>query len=167
MLWEQHDVWTRMTIMGIVENLPDVDLITQRLLRNPKDFEAALRPFYGKRAAAHFSDLLTAHLTIAAELVKASKAGDDRAAADAERRWYANADEIARFLGRINPYWSQEEWERMLHDHLGLVKAEAVALLTKNYAEGIAVYDRIEEQSLTMADVMAEGIVRQFPNMFR
>ena len=47
--------------------------------------------------AARFDSLLTSHLVIAAELVKAAKAGDSRAAADAERRWYANADEIAAF----------------------------------------------------------------------
>lgn len=32
-----------------------------------------------------------------------------------------------------------------------------------NYAEGIKVYDKIEEQALKMADVMAKGIVKQFP----
>lgn len=150
-----------------VENLPDADLIIQRLLRNPKDFGEALLPFYGSNMASQFADLLTDHLVIAAELVKAAKAEDDRAAAEAEKRWYANADEIARFLGKINPYWSEDEWKRLLHEHLGLVKTEAIDLLTKNYAEGIAIYDEIERQALMMADAMTEGIVRQFPNMFR
>jgi len=41
MLWEQHIAWTRMTIISIAEDLPDVDLVINRLLRNPSDFEAA------------------------------------------------------------------------------------------------------------------------------
>lgn len=167
MLWEQHVYWTRMTIMGIVEDLPDVDLISQRLLRNPNDFANALRPFYGDEIAAEFVNLFTSHLAIAAELVKAANMGNSKAAADAEKRWYANADEIAGFLGRINPFWSAKEWKRMLDEHLALTKTEAVNMINQNYAASIAVFDEIEKQALMMADMMVEGIVRQFPNMFR
>lgn len=163
LLWEQHVVWTRLVIISIIFNLPDVEFVTKRLLRNPKDFATALRPLYGEQVAARFDSLLTSHLVIAAELVKAAKAGDSRAAADAERRWYANADEIAAFLARINPYWSEQEWKDMLYKHLALTKAEAVNILTGKYAEGIAVFDQIEMQALEMADVMTNGIIRQFP----
>lgn len=95
-----------------------------------------------------------------------AKAGDNKAAEDAEREWYANADEIAALLGSINPYWSEESWKAMLHTHLVLVKAEAVDMLTKDYAAGIAVYDEIESQSLEMADMMFQGIIKPFPNEF-
>ena len=166
MLWEQHVVWTRLFIISLVFSLPDIDLVTKRLLRNPKDFEAALKPFYGDKIASRFSELFTSHLSIAAELVKAAKAGDNKAATDAEKRWYANADEIATFLGSINPYWSREEWKSLLHEHLAMTKAEAVDILTKKYAEGIDEYDAIEKQALTMADLMTAGIIRQFPYSF-
>lgn len=166
MLWEQHVTWTRLAIISIVFSLPDEELVIKRLLRNPKDFEAALKPFYGEKAASKFSDLFTSHLVIAAELVKAAKAGDSKAAADAEKRWYANADEIAAFLASINPYWSQEQWKSMLYNHLAMTKAEAVDMLTKNYAAGIDQFDQIEKQALMMADVMTQGIVSQFPQYF-
>lgn len=166
MLWEQHVVWTRLTIISIVENLPDVELVTKRLLRNPKDFENALEPFYGNRIASEFNSLLTSHLTIAADLVKAAKAGDSKAAAKFEKEWYANADEIASFLGSINPYWPREEWRKMLYEHLSLTKSEAVDLITKKYKESIEVYDKIEMQALEMADMMAEGIIKQFEGIF-
>ncbi|OPZ89653.1 MAG: hypothetical protein BWY74_02635 [Firmicutes bacterium ADurb.Bin419] len=166
LLWEQHVVWTRLTILSIVFGLPDVDLVTKRLLRNPKDFATVLKPLYGEQAAAGFSDLFTNHLVIAAELVKAAKAGDTRAAADTEKRWYANADEIAAFLTRINPYWSEQEWKAMLHQHLALTKSEAVNMLTGKYGEGITIFDQIEKQALEMADVMTYGIIKQFPNKF-
>ncbi|MBW9146595.1 acetylglutamate kinase [Clostridium sp. CM027] len=162
MLWEQHIVWTRMTITSIIKDLPDVDFVTKRLLRNPTDFKLVLKPFYGDEIASQFSELFKSHLVIAAQLVKAAKAGYSKEAADAEKRWYANADEIAVFLARINPYWSQENWKTMLYEHLAMTKAEAIDILTNNYERSIAVYDEIENQALKMADVMAEGIVRQF-----
>ncbi len=166
LLWEQHVVWTRLTILSNVFNLPDVDFVTKRLLQNPKDFELALRPLYGDRISSKFAELLTTHLVIADQLVKAAKAGDTTAAADAEKRWYANADEIAAFLASINPYWSQGNWRAMLHEHLSLTKTEAVDMLTNNFSDGISIFDKIEKQALEMADVMTYGIVKQFPNKF-
>ncbi|WAG62374.1 acetylglutamate kinase [Clostridium estertheticum] len=161
-LWEQHVAWTRMTLISIIKDLPDVDFVTNRLLRNPIDFERVLEVFYGYEIASQFSDLFKSHLVIAAQLVKAAKAGDSKGSADAEKRWYANADEIAVFLSRINPYWSQENWKAMLYEHLRMTKSEAVNILTNNYEESITEYDEIEKQALKMADVMAEGIVKQF-----
>lgn len=166
-LWEQHGAWTRMTIISMVFDLPDVELVTNRLLKNPVDFGNALKVYYGNKAASKFSDLLKDHLVIAAQLVKAAKAGDNVTAAAAEKKWYRNADEIAAVLASINPYWSEEKLKRMLHTHLMLVKSEAVNMLTKNYEAGINVYDRIENQALEMADELTQGIIKQFPNRFK
>ena len=161
-LWEQHGAWTRMAITSMVFGLPDEDLVINRLLQNPVDFANALKLFYGDKMASKFSDLLKDHLVIAAQLVKAAKAGDNKSATEAEKKWYENANEIADFLNYLNPFWSKESWKVMLHEHLALVKAEAVAMLSKDYAAGIKVYDKIESQSLEMADMMSQGIIKQF-----
>ena len=167
LLWEQHVYWTRMVILSMVFGLPDTQVVTNRLPRNPKDFEATLGRFYGKDIAAKFAELLTSHLTIAAELVSAAKAGDSTAAADAEKRWYENADQIAAFLGSINPYWSVQLWQKMLYDHLAMTKTEAVNILSQEYEDSVSVFENIEQQALNMADMMTQGIVKQFPQYFR
>jgi len=161
LLWSQHVYWTRMFIISTVFSLPDIDTTTKRLLRNPEDFRAALRPFYGA-GADRFADLLREHLLIAAQLVKAAKAGDSKTAADAEKRWYENADEIAAYLGSINPYWSAEEWRSMLYEHLALTKKEAVEMLTGKYSDSISTFDDVEREALVMAGVMADGLIKQF-----
>lgn len=167
LLWEQHVYWTRLFILSSAFELPDAEFVTNRLLRNPKDFEAALKLFYGEDIAAKFAELFTSHLTIAAELVMAAKAGDNAAAAGAERRWYENADEIAAFLSGINPYWSVQEWQKMLYDHLAMTKAEAVDILTQKYMNSINTFDYIEHQALMMADLMTQGLLKQFSQQFR
>ncbi len=166
-LWEQHDIWTRSTIISIALSLPDLTPVTRRLLRNPIDFGRVFEIYYGSKIASEFSNLLTAHLVIAKELVVATKAGENQSAAEAEKKWYENADEIAAFLGHINPFWSEEEWREMMHEHLKLVKTEAAYILAGNYSQGIAVYDRVERQTLQMADMMAKGIFKQFHCQFR
>jgi len=127
---------------------------------------AQLVPYYGQASAAKFNSLFTDHLAIAAQLVKDAKAGDTAKTAETEKRWYANADEIALFLSSINPFWSFDKWRAMLHEHLALTKQEAVYRLNNNFAADIATFDKIEPQALMMADELTYGIVMQFPNCF-
>ncbi|MCM3782400.1 acetylglutamate kinase [Neobacillus mesonae] len=165
-LWEQHVYWTRLTVNSIVGDLPDVTPTTERLLRNPDDFAEVLTTVYGPDIANEFARLLRGHLTIAAELVKDLKSGNTQAAEDAQRRWYANADEIADFLSRINPYWSKIEWQHMLYEHLRLLTSEVASRISGDYVQNVALNDEIEPQALEMADMMTRGIIQQFPSSF-
>lgn len=166
-LWEQHIYWTRLAVGSILNRLPDEKATVARLLRNPEDFKKVLEPLYGPAVASQFAALLRDHLTIAAELVKALQAGNSMAAADANQRWFRNADDIAKLLSRINPNWSETEWRKMLYEHLNLLSRAVSARLAQNYEENVALDDLIELQALMMADIMTNGIVRQFPQAFR
>jgi hypothetical protein len=161
-LWEQHGFWTRSFIVSAVDGLADLELVTKRLLRNPADFAAVLKNFYGEQNANKFNELLTAHLTIAADMVNNAKAGNMQKYNELKKDWFRNADEIAVFLSSINPYWNRSEWQKMLYNHLNLVEAEAVTRLNRQYEENIAIFDEIQNQALTMADYMSSGIMKQF-----
>jgi hypothetical protein len=91
-----------MLIISIAEELRDEKQVTDRLLRNADDLAAVLNRYYGNAAAGHFRNLRRDHLVLAAQLVKAAKSGDTKATADAERKWYANVDEIAAYQRSIN-----------------------------------------------------------------
>ena len=83
-----------------------------------------------------------------------------------DRLWHQNAREIAAFLARINPFWSERRWREMLFEHLRQVTQEAITMLQGQYERSVRTYDAIETQSLGMADEMWRGIVRQFPRRF-
>ena len=167
MLWEEHIIWTRMFIMSVADNTTDKAVVTDRLLKNYDDMADAMKPYYGNDTGIKFGDLIEEHLLIAAALVEAAKAGNSTAAADAEKKWYENADEIAAFENSINPNWNKTALMTMWHDHLLLTKAEAVARLTKNYTADVEAFDQIETQANMMADSMTYGIVQQFPEKFK
>lgn len=161
-LWNQHVLWTRFFLVSASFNLPDLTLVEQRLLQNPRDFAKALKPFYGARVVEEFKELFTSQLQIASHLVNATKEGNS-AEADRQRRlWYANAEEIAGFLTSINPFWDEAAFRKLLFTHLQITENEAGFILAGQYKKGIKEYDAVEAEALEMADLMSYGIVRQF-----
>ncbi len=166
-LWEDHIVWTRMVIVSAAHDLPDLSFAVDRLLRNQDDIGDAIRPVYGDAAGDELSRLLREHITGAAGLLFAAKAGDAPGVEEASAAWYANGDEIATFLHQASPrHWPLEEMKAMMRDHLDLTLAEAVARLEGRYADDVAVYDEIHRQILHMADMLSDGMIAQFPAKF-
>ena len=97
-LWEDHVAYTRLYIISVAGGLADAQLTANRLLQNQNDIGNAVADFYGRDGANRLTSLLRDHILIAADLVGAAKAGDAAKQADAKKRWYDNANEIAAFL---------------------------------------------------------------------
>ena len=167
-LWEDHITWTRVFIISAVGDLPDKATATERLLQNQVDIGNAIKPYYGEAAGTKLTTLLKEHITTAAEVVAAAKANDQGKLADANKRWIANADQIADFLSSANSKnWPQAEMRSMMHEHLNLTTQEAVARLHGDWAADVKAYDAVHQQILTMADGLTMGIVNQFPEKFK
>ena len=47
-LWEDHITWTRVVIIGILNDLPGTSTYIDRLIENYEDMEDALAPYYGE-----------------------------------------------------------------------------------------------------------------------
>ena len=159
-LWSQHVYWTRFFIIGTAADLPDLEPVTKRLLKNPKDFAKLLTPIYSVRVASRFDELFTAHLLIAADLVGAAKKGEAEKVNHSRVLWYKNADEIACFLHSVNRCWDEAKWKKMLYCHLEMTEREATLRLQGNYSADITVFDEIENEVLKMADYMFCGIIK-------
>jgi len=165
-LWEDHVTWTRNVILCLVDDLPGADQAVKRLLQNQVDIGNAIKPYYGDDAGKKLTDLLTPHITIAAEVVKAAKAGNTTALDEANKRWYANADQISAFLSNANPAWDLEHMKMMMNDHLKLTTDEAVQRIKKDYDADAVAYDKVHDEILKMSDMLTDGIVKQFPEKF-
>lgn len=166
-LWADHVIWTRMYIVSAVAGTPDADAAAGRLLRNQEDIGNAIVPVYGAAAGKKLTELLKQHIMIAVDLVSAAKAGDNAKFADADKRWTANADDIAGFLSGANPAWPRKDVADLLYLHLKLTKDEAVARMKKDWAADVKTFDEIFTESTLIADTLAEGILKQFPAKFK
>jgi hypothetical protein len=166
-LWEEHVMWTRLAIISLEGATPDTNATVARLLRNQVDLGNAIKPYYGAAAGNELTRELKSHILIAADVIAAAKAGDKEKLASAQARWVKNANQIAAFLHRANPsHWPLAVLTDEMHMHLKLTTDEAVAHLQGKWNADVADYDRVEQHILHMSDLLADGIVAQFPSRF-
>lgn len=167
-LWEDHAMYTRNVILNIIDDLPGTNEAVVRLLKNQDDIGNAIKPVYGEEAGKRLTELLHEHITIAADLLKAAKVNNQADFKTINSKWFKNGDDIAAFLNSANPKnWKLEDMRKMMHQHLDLTTEEAVARLKKDYNADIEAFDKTRAELMEMSDMLAEGIVKQFPDKFK
>lgn len=166
-LWADHASWTRDVILGILDQSPDANDALTRLLQNQVDIGNAIKPYYGEEAGQALTDLLTAHIVVAGDLLVAVRDGNTAAFTAANTAWYQNGNDIAVFLNSANPdNWGLAHMQEHMSHHLDLTLAEAVAHLEGRHADEVQTYDEVFEQLMQLSDILADGIAIQFPNRF-
>lgn len=166
-LWIDHVLWTRSFIVSDLASLPDKDVVLQRLLKNQDDIGNSIKPYYGEEAGNKLSKLLREHIEIGGQVIDAAKTNNKANLDKYNKLWYGNADEIANFLAAANPNWSESELKNMLHKHLGFVTTQVVARLNNDWKADVAAFDKGEEHMIMFADILANGIIKQFPDKFK
>ena len=167
-LWEDHITWTRLAIISLESGTPDTEATVSRLLQNQTDIGNAVKPFYGNAAGDELTRQLRSHILIAADVIAAAKGGDSAKLADAQVRWIQNADDIAKVLNSVNPrYWKLPVLKAEMQMHLDLTTEEAVARLKGDWTGDVAAYDKVHQHILHMSDLLANGLIKQFPKRFR
>lgn len=165
-LWIDHVVWTRSYIVSALAGLEDQSVVLERLLRNQQDIGNAIKPYYGEAAGDKLAALLRDHITIAGKLVGALKSGNQADAEKFNKEWYKNADDIAAFLSSANPNWTENQLKELLYMHLQLLASDVSARLQKDWRASVAALDKGMDHIIMMADVLSEGIIKQFPQRF-
>ena len=166
-LWADHVIWTRDYVVAAVADAPDAEAAATRLLKNQEDIGNAVAFVYGETAGQALTDLLKQHIMIAVDLIEAAKSGNDASFEQNDRKWTENAEEIADLLSGANPdNWPKADVLDLLTQHLNLTKGEVVARLQSKWEDDVEAFDQIFTEILTVADVLADGVIKQFPEKF-
>ncbi|WP_196767500.1 glycosyltransferase [Paenibacillus polymyxa] len=165
-VWIDHTIWTRSYIVSAISNRPDQKDVLDRLLRNQQDIGNVIKPYYGEAAGNKLADLLREHILIAGKIVAAAKAGNQADMKKLDADWHANADDIAKFLSEANPNWQFKTLQNMLYTHLQLITEIVLNCLKGDWKADIAATDKNEIHMIHLADILTEGIVKQFPEKF-
>lgn len=165
-VWIDHTIWTRSYIVSAISNRQDQKDVLDRLLRNQQDIGDVIKPYYGEAAGNKLADVLREHILIAGKIVAAAKAGNQADVKKLEEDWHRNADDIAKFLSTANPNWQFKAMQDMLYTHLQLITEIVLDCLKGDWKADIAATDKNEIHMIHFANILTEGIVKQFPGKF-
>lgn len=166
-LWGDHMQFTYATVDAFFKNSSSLQPTLNRLLQNQKDIGAAIVPYYGQAAGDTLTRMLTTHIQQAVPVLQAAQAGNQPALDKALADWYANAKEIAHFLSTANPNnWPASTTEHMMEMHITQTTTYATDMLNGDYNKAITDYQLAYEHMMMMADVLSDGIAKQFPEKF-
>lgn len=167
-LWDAHMYWTLITVDAYFNDPKGLSAKLNRLLQNQKDIGAAIVPYYGQAAGDQLAKLLTEHIQLAVPVLKAAKENDKEALDKAVKDWYANAKEIGSFLASANPKnWTAKETQGALEMHITHTIAYSVSILKGDYTQSFGGFEEALHHMIHLADILTDGIVKQFPNKFK
>lgn len=166
-LWIDHVIWKRSYMVSAIAGLEDQEKVLARLLRNQQDIGNAITPYYGEAAGKKLAELLTEHIVIAGQVIDAVKSGKQADVEKYHKKWYSNADDMAKYLSSLNPNWAENDLKQLLYMHLQLLTEDLMARVTKNWDGDINAFDKGLAHIIVLADALSAGIIKQFPGKFK
>ncbi len=166
-LWGDHIFWIRNVVLttklGDKEAAKAAD---QQVVENAKAIAGAVVPFYGKAAGDKLFTLLAGHYGSVKDFMTAEYAADKAGMDSAKTKMINNAKEIAAFLSSANPNWSEQLLLSALGSHGALHMNQIEEVNAKDFAAEAKTWEQEKAQVFQIADVLSDGIVKQFPQKF-
>jgi hypothetical protein len=98
--------------------------------------------------------------------MNATFAGNKEAMNAGVQKMNKNAEEIAAFLSSANPNWPRGALLAAVAAHVGFHMAQIEAINAKDFSSEAKTWEAMKNQVYTIADTLADGIVKQFPQKF-
>ena len=133
---------------------------------NAQQIAGAVGGFYGQGAADGTLKLLAGHWQGVKSLTDAAKARDAAGEQRAMDALAANATAIARFFAGANPkHWTESALQGALLAHAGHHRQQVDAMMANvPAAQQATLWANMQQHMDMIADVLADGIARQFPD---
>lgn len=164
-LWHGHIVHARDYALAVhAGNTTAATAAADAVVENARQISTAVAGFYGEAGGDRMLALLGGHWGAVKAMTDARKAGDAASAAKAMDDLTANAGEIARFLAGANPNLPEETLKGMLLAHGAHHSQQVDLILADDTAGEAAEWTAMQSHMDMIADALAAGIAKQFPD---
>jgi hypothetical protein len=166
-LWIGHIFWVRAVSIATIEKQDDVAKIAeQQAVSNAKSIAATIEPFYGAAAKDAFFKLLAGHYGAVKAYLLATVADDTAKQGIATQSLTSNAEEIAGFLSKANPYLPKDAVNNLLQAHGGHHIQQIQQLKNRKYGAEAETWEDMKSHIYQIADATADALAKQFADRF-
>jgi hypothetical protein len=166
-LWTDHIFWIRNVVMATADkNAAERKTAEAQVVANAKQIAGAIEPYYGKAASDQLFTLLAGHWGAIRAYLDATYAGDSAGANKAQKDLNDNAVAIATFLSSANPNWPKATLVSLLTTHGAHHIAQILDVHAGDYDKEAINWAVMRMHMNTIADALAGGIAKQFPDKF-
>jgi hypothetical protein len=167
-LWLGHVFWVRNVVDArLGGDATRAKASEQQVVANAKAIAGAIEPFYGKAASDKLFGLLAGHWGAISDYLNGAHAGKRADQDAAYQKLVANADEMAKFLGGANPNLPVDTLRGLLIAHGAHHVDQIKQLQAKQYELEAQTWEAMKNHMYVIADALADGIAKQFPDKFR
>lgn len=166
-LWADHIFWVRNVVMSAsAKNTAERKTAEDQVVANAKQIAGAIEPYYGKAASDQLFTLLAGHWGAIKAYLDTANAGDQAGMTKAMKDLNDNAVAIATFLSGANPNLPKDTLVSLLGAHGAHHVAQIQAVHNSQFDQEAANWGVMRKHMNTIADALAAGIAKQFPDKF-
>ncbi len=167
-LWIGHVFWVRNVVDATFEgDAAAAKAAEGQVVANAKAIAGSIEQFYGKAASEKLFTLLAGHWGAIKGYLDATHTGDAARADASLKDLLKNADEIAVFLGGANPNLPVATLKGLLAAH-GAHHVEPIKeFKAKQFDAEAKTWAAMTGHMYVIADALADGLAKQFPDKFR
>lgn len=159
MIATDHNIWTWAHILRKVENLPDLQQVSERQLRNSYDTAQFFSQFAGRDKAFEIEKLYQDHILLGSRVIDDLYRGDYEALNRDRELWNINGEELARSFASASPVLSYDIVLNHVLNHNRMVEELARLRINKQYDDAILTFDHMVNDDLDLADYLSYGII--------
>lgn len=166
-LWVGHVFWVRNVVTArLAHNASQAAESERQVVANARAIAGAVEPYYGAAAADRLFGLLAGHWGAIDAYLDATLSDERAARRAATKQLGANANEIADFLSGANPHWPVDTLRALLAAHGAHHVQQIDELDAGQYEQEAVTWKAMSEHMYVIADALAAGIAKQFPEKF-
>jgi len=167
-LWLGHVFWVRNVVDARFEgNANEAKVAEQQVVANARAIAASIEPYYGKAAADQLFGLLAGHWGAISDYLDATRANSKAGQDAAFKQLLANANQIAVFLGGANPNLPVDVLRGLLTAHGSHHVQQIQQYQAGQFDLEAQTWAAMKDHMYVIADALAGGIAKQFPEKFR
>jgi len=167
-LWLGHIFWVRnVSLAAIDNNAAALKASESQAVANAQLIAASIEPFYGAAAKEGFFKLLAGHYGAVKAYLLATVGDNATAQTTATQSLTSNAEELAVFLSKANPYLPKDAVQSLLLAHGGHHIQQIQQLKAHDYASEAKTWESMKNHVYQIADATADALTKQFPEKFR